>query len=88
MVSLGTHSVIERAELVTPRLTVRALNFYPDNCMSGLTSPLGVPPALPGRPSKFDSSGNEKLPLVSRSKHHEREFCDEVQEATAQRKGV
>ena len=30
MVSLGTHSVIERAELVTPHLTVRALNFYPD----------------------------------------------------------
>jgi len=30
MVSLGTHSVIERAELVTPRLKVRALNFYPD----------------------------------------------------------
>ncbi len=30
MVSLGTHYVIERAELVTPRLKVRALNFYPD----------------------------------------------------------
>ncbi len=30
MVSLGTHSAIERAELVTPRLPVRALNFYPD----------------------------------------------------------
>ncbi len=30
MVSLGTHSVIERADLVTPRLKVRALNFYPD----------------------------------------------------------
>ncbi len=30
MVSLGTHSVIERAELVTPRLKMRALNFYPD----------------------------------------------------------
>ena len=38
MVSLGTHSVIERAELVTPRLPVRALNFYPDIRMSGLTS--------------------------------------------------
>ncbi len=33
MVSLGTHSVIERAELVTPRLKMRALNFYPDNRM-------------------------------------------------------
>ncbi len=30
MAGLGTHSVIERAELVTPRLPVRALNFYPD----------------------------------------------------------
>ncbi len=30
MVSLGTHSAIERAELVTPRLKVRALNFYLD----------------------------------------------------------
>ena len=30
MVSLGTHSAIERAELVTPRLKMRALNFYPD----------------------------------------------------------
>ncbi len=30
MAGLGTHSVIERAELVTPRLKVRALNFYPD----------------------------------------------------------
>ena len=30
MVRLGTHSVIERAELVTPRLKMRALNFYPD----------------------------------------------------------
>jgi putative transposase len=27
---------------------------------------------LPGRPSKFDSSGNARLPLVSRSKHYER----------------
>ncbi len=38
MAGLGTHSVIERAELVTPRLPVRALNFYPDNRTSGLTS--------------------------------------------------
>ena len=30
MVRLGTHSVIERAELVTPRLKMRALKFYPD----------------------------------------------------------
>ena len=30
MAGLGTHFVIERAELVTPRLPVRALNFYPD----------------------------------------------------------
>ena len=30
MVSLGTHSVIERAELVTPRLKMRAFNFYLD----------------------------------------------------------
>ncbi len=30
MVSLGTHPAIERAGLVTPRLPVRALNFYPD----------------------------------------------------------
>ena len=30
MAGLGTHSAIERAELVTPRLPVRALNFYPD----------------------------------------------------------
>ncbi len=35
MVSLGTHSVFERAELVTPRLKVRALNFYPDSRMLG-----------------------------------------------------
>ena len=35
MVSLGTHSVIERAELVTPRLKMRALNFYPDNRLYG-----------------------------------------------------
>ena len=31
MVRLGTHSVIERAELVTPRLQMRALDFYPDS---------------------------------------------------------
>jgi tetratricopeptide (TPR) repeat protein len=48
----------------------------------------GVPPALPGRQQKFDSSGNEKLPLVSRSEHRERESLDELQEATAQRMGV
>ena len=30
MAGLGTHAAIERAELVTPRLKVRALNFYPD----------------------------------------------------------
>ncbi len=30
MAGLGTHSAIERADLVTPRLKVRALNFYPD----------------------------------------------------------
>jgi hypothetical protein len=48
----------------------------------------GVPPALPGRPSKFDSSGNARLPLVSRSKHHEREHFVELQEATTQRMGV
>jgi hypothetical protein len=49
---------------------------------------MGVPPALPGRQSKFDSSGNGKLPLVSRSKLREREFFVELQEATAQRMGV
>lgn len=53
-----------------------------------VSSPSGVPPALPGRQAKFDSSGNGKLPLVSRSKHHEREFLDELQEATAHGMGV
>ena len=31
MAGLGTQSVIERAELVTPRLRVRAPRFYPNN---------------------------------------------------------
>jgi hypothetical protein len=31
MAGLGTQSAIERAELVTPRLTVRAPRFYPNN---------------------------------------------------------
>ncbi len=31
MVGLGTQSVIERADLVTPRLQVRAPRFYPNS---------------------------------------------------------
>ncbi len=33
MVSLGTQSAIERAELVTPRLRMRAPRFYPNNLL-------------------------------------------------------
>jgi hypothetical protein len=42
MARLGTQSVIERAELVTPRLPVRAPCFYPNN-----PARLGVSPSEP-----------------------------------------
>ena len=47
MVRLGTHSVIERAELVTPRLKMRALNFYPDNRTHGSEGGEGESPSRP-----------------------------------------
>ena len=37
MARIRTHSAIERAELVTPRLQVRAINFYPDFRTPGST---------------------------------------------------
>ncbi len=33
MAGLGTQTVIERADLVTPRLPVRAPRFYPNNLL-------------------------------------------------------
>ncbi len=42
MAGLGTQSAIERAELVTPRLTVRAPRFYPNNLLVRIWRGLGV----------------------------------------------
>jgi hypothetical protein len=42
MAGLGTQPAIERAELVTPRLTVRAPRFYPNNLLVRIWRGLGV----------------------------------------------
>jgi len=68
MVSLGTHPAIERAGLVTPRLPVRALNFYPDNRMHGSEGGEGESPSRPL--SKADRATSR----TSRSVHSSREL--------------
>ena len=42
MAGLGTQSVIERAELVTPRLRMRAPRFYPNNLLVRIWRGVGV----------------------------------------------
>ncbi len=42
MAGLGTQSAIERADLVTPRLPVRAPCFYPNNLLVRIWRGLGV----------------------------------------------
>ena len=42
MAGLGTQSVIERAELVTPRLRMRAPRFYPNNLLVRIWRGAGV----------------------------------------------